>query len=142
VDGNGVVAILWPNLPDPGQRLRRDAGPFGDTAATSAREGDTGERRDAGAGMAASPSTCRIGAKQLMLTGGADRVNVRLPDRGYVATPGPDTTSARERDTGERRATVDSNGGSRDPCGKHLPDRGRAATSPTSRRRATGRQRP
>ena len=43
-------------------RPRRDVWPTVDTDATSARERDTGERRDAGAAMG---STCRIAAKRL-----------------------------------------------------------------------------
>lgn len=44
-----------------------------------------------GNGVVAIPvgGTCRIAAKRLTLTGGAHRVSVGLPDRGYVATPGP-----------------------------------------------------
>jgi hypothetical protein len=109
----------------------------------NARERDTGERRDAGAGTGWSrslwPITCRIAAKRLRRDAGAN-----------------DATSARERDTGERRAAwaaigpspagsrpsgsrVGSDPWSRAPVltsrrrgvacemGHHLPDRGQAA---------------
>ena len=51
---------------------------------------------------------------------------------GYVATPGPPATTP----VNAARA----NGGTRGREGQHLPDRGQAATSPTSRRRAAWTQ--
>ncbi len=77
----------------------------------------------------ATASTCRLAAKRLTLTGGADRVGVRVPDRGYAYKrrqghrPLPPVNAAR------------ANGGTRgrqgaDRCvgtGRHLPDRSRAA---------------
>ena len=64
--------------------------------------------------------TCRIAAKRLRRDAGATGHNF-----------------ARERDTGERRAAGRRMAWSRS-YGQHLPDRGQAATSPTSRRRGQG----
>jgi len=115
---------------------------------------------------AAGGGTCRIAARGLTLTGGADRVSVRLPDRGYVAhvaTPGPQSTTPVNAtrayggtwggNCSQRAAMVCGTcriaakrltltGGDRVGVrvpgtrgGQPLPDRGQAATSPTSRRR-------
>ncbi len=87
--GNGPVTIpVASTCRIAAKRLRREAGATGHNA----RERDTGERRDAGAGMVAS-------------------MGQHLTDRGQPtmltgdASPAVDTdaTSARERDTGERR---------------------------------------
>jgi len=61
----------------PSRRLRHDAG----ATSHNARGRGTGERRDAGREW----RHLRIAAKRLTLTGGADRVSVRLPGRGQVA---------------------------------------------------------
>jgi hypothetical protein len=97
------------DLPDRGQRLRRDAGATGHNA----RERDTGERREAGAAPAgsrpfvptrkpslapkargASANTCRIAANWLMLTAGP----VPASRRRYR----PWVTSAAWRSSGRR----------------------------------------
>ena len=58
------------------RRPRRDASPLGHRDAAAARERGTGER---GRRRWRLGGTCRIAARRLTLTGGADRVGVRLP---------------------------------------------------------------
>ncbi len=101
---------------------------------TSARERDTGERGAAWAGTAARPeatgSTCRIAAKRL-LTGGAYRVGVRLPNRGQAAAcPHRDARAAKQPRLPPVNAAR-ANGGlaawGMSAATGHLPDRGQAA---------------
>ncbi|GEM_PF-1752144 len=109
-----------------------------DITATSARERGTGERRDAGAG---NGGTSRIAARRLTLTGGADRVGVRMPgtrpggqhllDRGQAAhahrrglagcpSSGQPTLTGGADRVGVRLPGVVGSG-------QHLPDRSQAA---------------
>ena len=104
------------------------ASPAVDTAATSARERDMGERRDArggewrpaGGGAAAAGSRpggyvahrrCRAGWQMAIRM---ENLSMRTT-AGWVASPAVDTaaTSARGRDTGERRAAGEAPAGSR-----------------------------
>jgi len=99
-------------------------------------------------GRGQRPAPCRIAAKRLTLTGGADCVGVRMPDRGraadahrrcrscgrpdagfwpdaYVATPVHLATGTRLPPVDAAQANV----GPRGREWRHLPDRGQAATS-------------
>jgi len=67
---------------------RRDDGPIGHRDATSARERGTGERKKCPAAKNRSEARIPQSDQAATLTGGADRVGVRLPDRGQ-ATDAP-----------------------------------------------------
>ena len=126
------------------------------TAATSARERDTVERRATGREQGRSLWRHLPDRGQATLTGGAYRVSVRLPvdatranggtrgrygrygaaparsrPSGSVATPGPQATTP----VNAARA----NGGTRGREWRHLPDRGQAADA-HRRRRVSGGQ--
>ena len=114
--GAGTVAMSGRTCRIAARRPRRDAG---NANATSARERDTGERRDAGA----AASTCRIAAR-------------RLPTRrrrSWGCRRGRTCRIAARRLTTRRRR---SGGSDRQRCGQRLPDRGRRLTP--RRRRSWG----